>query len=210
MGYRSVKPKENPHPDYQKNFKGVYYYVGNMLDLRDEPSSPAKQAVQPEEKRAAYIERLALSFKCLFTESKEQIYDINQQLDLNKLKARSPSPVKEAPRPQNYVPKKHRPFAGQMNEKDITSVREKLLSERQIYNSKGIKTEESAEVEAVLKDPSFSESSLREMEYLSRGAAYLLKYAALTQRVSEVGPDAAARRVREQSGARELRPGRIP
>ncbi len=175
MGYRNVKPKENPHPDYQKNFKGVYYYVGNMLDLKQEPASPVKNSVQQEEKRAAYIEKLGLGFKCLFFDSRDQIFDINQQLDLNKLKARSQSPIKESARVFNFVQKKHQPLTAQMSEKEIATVREKLLAERQIYNSKGVKTEESTEVEAILKDPSFNETSLREMEYLSRGAAYLLK-----------------------------------
>ena len=177
MGYRNVKPKENPHPDYQKNFKGVYYYVGNMLNVKDRPASPMKPkpGEQQEEKRLSYIEKLGLAFKTLFFESRDQVYDINQQIDLNKLKARSQSPTKEAARAVNFVPKKHKQHPPQLSEKEISTIREKLVADRQIYNSKGVKTEESTEVEAVLKDPSFNETSLREMEYLSRGAAYLLK-----------------------------------
>lgn len=183
MGNNKAKLKHDPFPNYDKNYKGVYYSVRNLIKTQDADDeshiSEEFKMTEEDEKKEAYLQRIGNLYNLIFTRSMEQLYDINQVLDKRKqkvLKSQSiTSKFKEVSTPRPDLYKKRKPQEDKkLSENEIMKVREEIIASRQIYNQKGIKTEESAELEVILKDPSFNDKGIREMEYLSLGASKVL------------------------------------
>jgi hypothetical protein len=59
--------------------------------------------------------------------------------------------------------------------KEIARIRDKLLAQRKVYEQKSVKTEEAAMIEENVKSKIFSESTIREKEYLCLGISVFLK-----------------------------------
>lgn len=123
-----------------------------------------------------YFARLSFQFHLIFSKHQETIYNIKQNPDISKLEdskrtVRRSSLLKVS-RTKSVLKAQ---AGGELDQALVDKIRNKLLSQRHIYNSKSMKTEEAASVQHIIEHEAFqTDTGVKDMEYLSLGTSILL------------------------------------
>ena len=143
---------------------------GRLFELPENDKTHALQFL------AQAAQFMHLVFHKDFWISFHTIYNIKQNPDISKLEdskrtVRRSSLLKVS-RTKSVLKAQ---AGGELDQALVDKIRNKLLSQRHIYNSKSMKTEEAASVQHIIEHEAFkTDTGVKDMEYLSLGTSILL------------------------------------